>query len=67
MSRGRKRLPARGRWRAGAYFDFLTAIKDPTHEEHNSMLQWAGGSFDPVAFNIADANERLATPRASIQ
>jgi hypothetical protein len=45
----------------GAYFDFLAVIKDPTHEEHHSMLQWAGGSFDPVAFNIADTNERLAT------
>jgi hypothetical protein len=30
----------------GAYFDFLAAIKDPAHEEHNSMLQWITGSFD---------------------
>lgn len=44
-----------------AYFDFLVAIRDPTHEEHTSMLQWAGGSFDPAAFNITDVNERLAT------
>lgn len=43
-----------------AYFDFLAAIKDPTHEEHTTMLDWAGGSFDPGAFNITDINERLA-------
>lgn len=44
-----------------AYFDFLAAIKDPTNEEHTSMLQWVGGSFDAAAFNITDVNERLAT------
>ena len=43
-----------------AYFDFLAAIKDPAHEEHTSMAQWIGGSFDPAAFNITDVNERLA-------
>lgn len=43
------------------YFEFLAALKDPTHEEHSSMLRWAGGSFDPVAFDITDVNERLAT------
>ena|SRR5262244_1656767 len=43
------------------YAGFLTAIHDPAHEEHASMLSWAGGSFDPHAFNVADANERLAT------
>ena len=31
-----------------SYFEFLAAIKDPTHEEHSSMSQWMGGSFDPA-------------------
>jgi hypothetical protein len=43
------------------YAEFLTAINNPAHEEHSSMLRWAGGTFDPGAFNVADANERLAT------
>jgi len=47
-----------------AYFDFLTAIKDPAHEEHFGMLQWVGGSFDPSAFNITDVNERLFAIKA---
>jgi Plasmid pRiA4b ORF-3-like protein len=47
-----------------SYFDFLMAIKDPTHEEHASMLQWIGGFFDPVAFNIKDVNERLGAIKA---
>jgi hypothetical protein len=44
---------------AHAYFDFLTEIKDPAHEEHKMMLEWIGGSFDPAAFNIDDVNNRL--------
>jgi len=30
-------------------FEFLAAIKDRTHKEHGSMLQWIGGSIDPAA------------------
>ena len=41
------------------YVDFLQAINDPKHEEHKSMLEWCGGSFDPTAFRIDDINETL--------
>ena len=41
------------------YGDFLQAIKDPTHEEHESMLEWCGGSFDPTAFQTDDINAAL--------
>lgn len=41
------------------YVEFLEAINDPKHEEHDSMLEWCGGSFDPAAFNLDDINERL--------
>lgn len=43
-----------------AYFEFVAAIGDPVHEEHASMLQWIGGSFDPGTLDVADVNERLA-------
>ncbi|MFQ5898082.1 MAG: plasmid pRiA4b ORF-3 family protein [Candidatus Methylomirabilia bacterium] len=33
------------------YEEFLQAIRDPEHEEHESMLEWVGGSFDPEAFD----------------
>lgn len=26
-------------------------IADPDHEEHESTLRWAGGQFDPEAFD----------------
>lgn len=42
------------------YLDFLEAIHDPGHEEHQDMLAWCGGHFDPAAFDVADVNARLA-------
>jgi hypothetical protein len=38
------------------YEDFLATIKDPKHPERREMLEWAGGSFDPAAFDLASVN-----------
>jgi len=39
------------------YQEFLKAI--PRHPEHEAMLEWVGGSFDPEAFDLASLNGRL--------
>lgn len=44
---------------AGGYAEFLEAIADPDHEDHDVMLEWAGGHFDPAAFSVTAANEQL--------
>ena len=49
---------------AYTYFDFVAAIRDSTHPEHNSNLQWVGGPFDPSAFDSVNVNERLAVIKA---
>lgn len=36
------------------------AIRDPDHEEHESLLRRAGGTFDPEAFDIDRVNRRLS-------
>jgi hypothetical protein len=41
------------------YQEFLEAIADPEHEEHDGLLEWAGGSFDPEAFNSAAATRAM--------
>lgn len=41
------------------YADFLEAIRDPKHEEHEETLEWVGGEFDPDAFNVDELNGRL--------
>jgi hypothetical protein len=33
----------------------------PTHEEQAHMLSWAGGAFDPKAFDLVEINQNLAT------
>jgi hypothetical protein len=33
--------------------EFLHGIADPDHQEHQSTLRWAGGQFDPEAFDPA--------------
>src|SRR6267143_3882062 len=42
------------------YLDFLDAIRNPAHEEHASMLEWIGGGFDPLTFDLDETNERLS-------
>ncbi len=49
-----------GRW---GYTEFLDAIVDPDHENHQSYLEWAGGPFDPARFNLASANAALPKVR----
>lgn len=41
------------------YEDFLQAIADPGHEEHDSTLVWVGGAFDPEGFDINCVNREL--------
>ena len=41
------------------YAEFLEAIRDPKHEQHDEMLEWIGGEFDPEEFDIVLANRGL--------
>src|SRR5574341_1526395 len=41
------------------YYDFLKAIQNSDHPEHEHMLEWIGGSFDPEAFDLDEINRRL--------
>ena len=43
----------------GFYDDFLEAIRDPNHDEHEEMLDWIGGSFDLESFSLNTVNQRL--------
>ena len=45
---------------AWGYLEFLEAIKDPTHPEHESFLEWVEGSFDSEFCDLQEINQRLA-------
>jgi hypothetical protein len=38
----------------------IQAIADPRHPEHDEYLAWAGGEFDPEAFDVNAVNKLLA-------
>jgi hypothetical protein len=38
------------------YASFLEIIADPEHPEHDEMLEWAGGEFDPELFDLEEVN-----------
>ena len=43
---------------AGGYEDYLQAMADPSHEQHEDMMAWRG-PFDPEAFLIEKVNKQL--------
>lgn len=48
---------------APGYEEFLVALADPDHEQHEDMVRWSGGSFDPkdaCSDSIVERFDRLA-------
>ena len=41
------------------YYNFLEAIENPSHPDHNLFKEWIGGEFDPSEYDIDEVNERL--------
>jgi len=57
--KGKRACPPEDCGGEGGYYYFLEAIQDPDHPEHEEMLEWEGGSFDPEAFDIDEVNRIL--------
>jgi len=45
------------------YEDFLEAIADPKHPDHEDMMDWIDADFDPVHFGLDAVNEELRNLR----
>ena len=45
------------------YAEFVETIRNPDHPEHESMLEWAGGHFEPDEFDIEEVNQELQAIR----
>ena len=43
----------------GGYAELLQALADPKHEEHDHLLAWVGGPFDPTLFDLVTVNVAL--------
>jgi hypothetical protein len=47
------------------YEEFLKAISDPEHEEHDDVVAWSGGDFDPQFLDLEAVDAMLGRIRAS--
>lgn len=56
---GRRACPPEDVGGIWGYADFLEAIRDPDHPEHEGYLEWIGDEFDPEAFDLEEANRAL--------
>jgi hypothetical protein len=56
---GRRACPPEDCGGPWGYGDFVEAIQDPKHEQHEELLEWVGGEFDPEAFDPEAVNEEL--------
>ena len=41
------------------YYELLVALSDPEREDHDAMLEWVGGKYDPNAFDLAATDQTL--------
>jgi hypothetical protein len=56
---GKRSIPPEDCGGISGYYEFLKAIRDPKHPDHEDMLTWAGGDFDPERFDIEEINRLL--------
>ena len=49
------------------YVDFLQAINNPEHNQHEEFLEWVGGEFDPEKFDLDAVNELLSKNRENYE
>ena len=54
--KGRRACPPEDVGGVWGYGNFLEAIGDPDHPEHEDYVRWIGGAFDPEAFDLEETN-----------
>jgi hypothetical protein len=57
--KGKRACPPEDVGGGGGYENFLEAIRNPDHNEHEEYLTWVGGEFDPEAFDLEEVNAQL--------
>lgn len=56
---GQRACPPEDVGGCGGYEEFLKAIADSDHEEHDEMVRWIGGAFDPEEFDRMAATKAM--------
>ncbi len=53
---GRRACPPEDIGGIHGYAHFLEGLANPKHPEHQEIMEWIGGSFDPEFFDVHEAN-----------
>lgn len=57
--KGKRACPPEDVGGVWGYAGFLEIMGNPNHPQHEQMLEWAGGEFDPEGFDLDRVNARL--------
>jgi len=57
---GKKACPPEDCGGIWGYYELLETIADPKADDHEDMVEWLGGDFDPDAFDLDEVNTILA-------
>lgn len=57
---GKRACPPEDCGGTGGYEHFLEVIGNPNDPDHEELLEWAGGEFDPEAFDMDGVNDILS-------
>jgi hypothetical protein len=58
---GKRRGPPEDCGGIPGFYGLLEAVTDSAHPEHEELLDWLGGDFDPEVFSADEVNRRLAS------
>ena len=58
--KGKRACPPEDCGGVWGYEELLEVIKQPSHPEYDSMIEWLGGEFDPEEFDIEETNKVLS-------
>jgi hypothetical protein len=56
---GQRACPPEDCGGVGGYEELVAALKSPKHPDHDQMLTWVGGYFDPDSFDANSVNRLL--------
>jgi len=57
--KGKRACPPEDVGGVWGYTNFLEALTDPAHPDHDDYRSWVGDSFDPLAFELEEVNALL--------
>jgi len=60
---GRGACPPEDCGGVGGFYNLLEALQNPRHPEHEELLEWAGGDYDPEKFSVEAINRVLHAGR----